>query len=55
MGNFGYGVLITATMAFLIGFAVYVSVRQDECAARGGALVRVPIGFGWRCVKEITP
>lgn len=55
MGNFGYGVLIFALLAFLLGGVAYLSGRQDECARRGATLVRVPLGIGWKCVKEITP
>ncbi len=49
--NVKYGLLIAVIVAFVIGFVIYIMGRQDECTAKGGTLVRVPIGIGWNCVK----
>lgn len=51
MGNLGYGIIITVTLAFVIGFIVYVAHRSEECTARGGTLVRPSMTFlTWECV-----
>ncbi len=51
--NLKYGLTIGVAVALAALFVVYVWGRQDECTAKGGTLVRVPIGIGWNCVKTV--
>lgn len=54
MSNFWFGVFIMASLAFLIGVIVYTVQRQEECAARGGTLVQVPMAIlEWDCVQRL--
>ena len=53
--NLKYGLLLAIAVIFIIAFVVYIGARQDECAAKGGTLVRVPLGIGWNCVRTSEP